>query len=114
MELRDKLIDILVKVNKECDLLESVQPYPCEGCKYRNVDRRIHGCIFEKFADAIIESGLVVNVNNEYTCKDCKYFLGGGDWNLCCSKPHEDEGWMGWLCYEDTQACDEFEEKENA
>lgn len=21
------------------------------------------------------------------TCKDCKYFIGGGDWNLCCSNP---------------------------
>jgi hypothetical protein len=43
------------------------------------------------------------------TCKDCKYFIGGGDWDLCCKNPPEDKvGWCGFLCYEDTEACENF------
>lgn len=41
---------------------------------------------------------------NNFTCKDCKYFLGMGDWNLCCSKKYD-------LCYEDTPSCEEFTSK---
>lgn len=42
-------------------------------------------------------------------CKDCDNFLGGGDWNLCCKNPPEDQvGWCGFLCYEDTEACQNF------
>jgi hypothetical protein len=47
------------------------------------------------------------------TCKDCSNFLGGGDWNLCCKNPPEDlVGWCGFLCYEDTEACKNFNEKD--
>lgn len=43
------------------------------------------------------------------TCKDCDNFLGGGDWNLCCKNPPEDQvGWCGFLCYEDTAACKNY------
>lgn len=43
------------------------------------------------------------------TCKSCTHFLGGGDWSLCCSNPPEDQvGWCGFLCYEDTPACENF------
>ena len=46
-------------------------------------------------------------------CKDCDNFMGGGDWNLCCKNPPEDQvGWCGFLCYEDTEACDNFKPKE--
>jgi hypothetical protein len=48
------------------------------------------------------------------TCKDCKYFMGMGDWDLCCSKPpaRAKDSWCGFLCYEDTEACENFKEKE--
>lgn len=42
------------------------------------------------------------------TCKDCANFIGGGDWNLCCTV---NRGY--WLCYEDTAACEKFVEKRN-
>ena len=46
------------------------------------------------------------------TCKDCNNFLGGGDWNLCCKEPPEDQTcWCGFLCYEDTEACQNFKPK---
>ena len=50
------------------------------------------------------------------TCKDCKYFMGMGDWDLCCSKPpaRAKDSWCGFLCYEDTGACENFKEKEEA
>ena len=45
-------------------------------------------------------------------CKDCSNFLGGGDWNLCCEDPPSDQAsWCGFLCYEDTQACENFKPK---
>ena len=45
-------------------------------------------------------------------CADCANFLGGGDWNLCCKNPPEDQvGWCGFLCYEDTEACQNFKPK---
>lgn len=45
-------------------------------------------------------------------CKDCSNFLGGGDWNLCCKNPPKDQiGWCGFLCYEDTEACQNFKNK---
>jgi hypothetical protein len=48
-------------------------------------------------------------------CKDCGNFLGGGDWNLCCSKPpaRAKESWCGFLCYEDTEACENYRRKEH-
>ena len=49
------------------------------------------------------------------TCGCCENFLGGGDWNLCCKNPPKDKvGWCGFLCYEDTEACENFKEKEDA
>ena len=49
----------------------------------------------------------------EKYCKDCSNFLGLGDWNLCCKNPPEDQvGWCGFLCYEDTEACQNFKPKE--
>ncbi len=49
------------------------------------------------------------------TCKDCKYFMGMGDWDLCCSNPpaRAKESWCGFLCYEYTEACENFKEKED-
>lgn len=48
------------------------------------------------------------NIENK-VCKNCDSFLGGGDWNLCCKNPPEDQvGWCGFLCYEDTPACENF------
>lgn len=52
-------------------------------------------------------------------CGQCKYFLGYGDWNLCCSIFHptpkeKEQGLLfpfGHLCYATTDACDMFEEK---
>ena len=53
------------------------------------------------------------------TCGQCKHFTGAGDWNLCCDIKHPtpkekeqglDFSW-GHLCYEDTEACDAFEDK---
>ena len=44
------------------------------------------------------------------TCKDCAYFLGWGDWNLCCTQSHEGYP-FGFLCYEDTPACNKFCDK---
>lgn len=42
-------------------------------------------------------------------CGTCKHFVGGGDWNLCCDLPHENYP-CGFLCYEDTAACKDYEE----
>lgn len=42
---------------------------------------------------------------NQKTCKDCKYFLGMGDWDLCCSK-------KSGLCYENTEVCELFAPEE--
>ena len=43
------------------------------------------------------------------TCKDCIHFIGCGDWDLCCTESHEGYP-FGFLCYEDTPACEKFEE----
>lgn len=45
---------------------------------------------------------------NNY-CAFCKHFIGAGDWDLCCDLKHEGYP-CGFLCYEDTEACDKFEE----
>lgn len=45
---------------------------------------------------------------NNY-CAFCKHFIGGGDWGLCCDLEHEDYP-CGFLCYEDTDACEKYEE----
>lgn len=41
------------------------------------------------------------------TCKDCDNFIGYGDWNLCCKEHHEGYP-FGFLCYEDTPACEKY------
>ena len=53
------------------------------------------------------------------TCGQCKHFTSAGDWNLCCTQKHptlEEKAkgknfLFGHLCYEDTEACDLFDEK---
>lgn len=37
-----------------------------------------------------------------YTCADCKHFLNGGDFNLCCELTDK-------LCYKDTPTCKDFD-----
>lgn len=52
------------------------------------------------------------NTTNK-TCSECEYFIGGGDWNLCCSQKHEiSNSIFGFLCYEDTEACKKFKERQ--
>lgn len=54
-------------------------------------------------------------------CGTCRHYTGCGDWNLCCTiqhpTPKEKEKGMtfifGHLCYEDTDACDEFKIKQD-
>ncbi len=46
------------------------------------------------------------------TCQDCAHFVGCGDWDLCCTESHEGYP-FGFLCYEDTPACEKFDAKEN-
>lgn len=41
----------------------------------------------------------------ELKCGSCRHFIGGGDWGLCCQI---DAG----LYYEDSDACDNYEPKE--
>ena len=37
-------------------------------------------------------------------CGQCKYYLGGGDWNLCCSKKYD-------LVHEDSEICELFDKQ---
>lgn len=39
------------------------------------------------------------------TCATCTYFIGSGDWGLCCDLKYD-------LCYSCTPKCGEYEEKE--
>jgi hypothetical protein len=39
------------------------------------------------------------------TCKECKHFLGGGDFGTCCTQTYD-------LVYKYTIACEKFEFKE--
>ena len=55
-----------------------------------------------------IEKGKEVSSPN--TCSECEFFLGMGDWDLCCAKQHEGYP-FGFLCYEDTPACEMFSPK---
>ena len=88
MTIRDRLIDVLIKTDRECQYLEQEQPYPCDGCKYEHLDRRIRGCIFDRYADAIIESGLLKDdkvykyVNGNY-CEKCGHFLSFRGYDYC-------------------------------
>lgn len=38
-------------------------------------------------------------------CGECKHYIGGGDWNLCCQLKYG-------LCYRDTEACEKYEYSE--
>lgn len=44
------------------------------------------------------------NLNDGKTCGHCKHFIGGGDWNLCCTE-------QPYLCYAETAACRAFKER---
>ena len=49
-------------------------------------------------------------------CGNCTHFIGMGDWDLCCEIHHPTDKEremgldfsMGHLCYEDSDACDQF------
>lgn len=44
----------------------------------------------------------------ERICKNCTHFIGLGDFDMCCTESHV--GYMcGFLCYEDTPACEKFD-----
>ena len=44
---------------------------------------------------------------------NCEFFIGMGDWDLCCSNPPEDKvSWAGFLCYADTDPCQNYRYKE--
>ena len=55
-------------------------------------------------AQALIEAGVKVDPDSKH-CYQCKHFIGGGDWSLCCRLKDD-------LCYKNTIACKNFEEKE--
>ncbi len=38
-------------------------------------------------------------------CGSCRYFIGGGDWGLCCQIDYG-------LHYEDSESCDDYEPEE--
>ena len=52
-------------------------------------------------------------------CGNCVHFIDGGDWSLCCDIEHPTDlekamgifSFLGYLCYEDTPACDMFKER---
>ena len=66
----------------------------CPTCGEQGYDNWILSCRKREFP------------GDEKVCAKCIHFLGMGDWNLCCDK-------MYGLCYEDTEACDDYEEKSN-
>ena len=45
------------------------------------------------------------------TCGNCKKFIGGGDWNICCREHHEVYP-LGFICYKDSGICEKYEGKE--
>ena len=62
-----------------------------------------HECIDKSVEWVIIEDG-------KPTCGECSHFLCGGDWDLCCELPHP-ECPYGHLCYEWSDACENFKRK---
>ena len=64
----------------------------CPNCGEEGYDNWILSCRKRRFPD-------------DKTCGDCRYFLGGGDWALCCDKHYD-------LYFSDSKACDDFDEKE--
>lgn len=70
---------------------------------------RAMDAISDKYEDIIHEC---FNIKNK-TCSECEYFIDGGDWNLCCSQKHENfNSIFSFLCYEDTEACEKFKERD--
>ena len=104
MTTRDKLIDILLKADRECLYLEQEQLYPCEGCKYRTLDRSIRGCIFDRYADAIIESGIFCDISkvgkllSEMFGGDCPCNYGFGDEDVSVVFAEYDPEWCEEHC----------------
>ena len=66
----------------------------CPTCGEEGYDNWILSCRKREFP------------GNEKVCAKCTHFIGMGDWNLCCNK-------MYGLCYEDTEACKDYDEKSN-
>ena len=72
-------------------------------------------------ARALISAGVTIDPNLKH-CYQCKHFLDGLDWNLCCDISHptpkeREEGKLfqfGHLCSKDTNACDAFEQIEES
>lgn len=56
-------------------------------------------------AETLIQAGVTLNPYSKH-CYQCKHFLGGGDWNLCCNLKYE-------LCSKPDNACSDFEEMES-
>ena len=54
-------------------------------------------------AKSLIEAGVTLDLDRKH-CYQCRHFLGGGDWGLCCDLQYG-------LCYKETNACEKFEEK---
>ena len=52
----------------------------------------------------------MMNIDGKsYVCGECTKFLGMGDWDLCCKEKHDPKEYpLGFLCYEDSPACDKF------
>ncbi len=68
--------------------------------------------ILESFAEKFYSRGWRLDeLLKNKTCKTCQSFIGGGDWDLCCSNPPESRRtWCGFLCYEDDPACENYKE----
>lgn len=69
---------------------------PCEQCKND----------FEKEMQNTNARNILENIPKEKifhkTCENCKHYIGGGDFELCCTKFPE-------LYYEDTPSCNSWE-----
>lgn len=56
-------------------------------------------------AEILLAAGVTLNPYSLH-CYQCKHFIGAGDFGLCCDLKYD-------LCYKYTNACAEFEKKEN-
>ena len=54
-------------------------------------------------AETLLAAGVTLNPYSLH-CYQCKHFLGGGDWCLCCDLKYD-------LCYKSSNACSKFEIK---
>ena len=75
--------------------LEPKCEQPCTECYEKNVEWTID------------EGAALPPMGQTPTCGECAYFLGAGDWDLCCKLPHPEYPY-GHLCYEWTNACESF------